>query len=121
MDAEQFQAYAETNQVLADYLDEIAQHGHGNDEHDRAAGLELLFVVASYAAYQWVRRYIDRRRGLDQAELRRLMESEIERFTAQGYSRAEALAAVIAVSKAVAAEPPSDSILSTALQALEGQ
>jgi hypothetical protein len=119
MNPEQFQRYAETNQVLADYLDEIAQQGHGDGEHDRATGLELLFVVASYAAYQWVRRYIDRRRGLDQAELRQLMAADIERFVAMGYSREEALAAVIAVSEAVAVAPPSDDVLTTAVQALE--
>lgn len=83
--------------------------------------LELLFVAASYACYLWVRTYIERRRGLNQAELRRLMEQEIERFVAHGYSRDEALAAVLAVSKAVAADPPSDTILTTALQALNGK
>jgi hypothetical protein len=119
MDHEEFQRYAETHQALADYLDDVAQTSQ-DEASGRAVGLEMLFVTASYALYLWVRTYLERRRGLDEADLRRAMLADIELLVARGYSHQEAQKTVLAVSKAVATKPPSDSVLTAALKALSG-
>ena len=75
----------------------------------------MLFAMAAYALYLWARNYLDHQRGLNEADLRELMEREIETLVEKGYSRAEALSNVRAVSKAVALRPPDDSILKAAL------
>jgi hypothetical protein len=118
MNAEQFRQSAETDQGLADYLDEIAQSA-SPAETDRSMGLDILFVTAGYALYLWVRNYLDHKRGLQEAELRRLMEAEIEKLVKKGHSREEALSAVLAVSKAVASTPPDDSVLKAGLALLK--
>jgi len=119
MDQKDFQRYAETHQELADYLDDVAQSSQ-SEAPDRAVGLEILFVTASCALYLWVRTYLERRRGLNEAELRRAMLADIERLVGQGYTHQEAQKTVLAVSKAVATKPPSDSVLTAAMKALGG-
>ncbi|HUR08785.1 MAG TPA: tetratricopeptide repeat protein [Nonomuraea sp.] len=62
------------------------------------------------------------REGLEirRAELRERMEKEIDQLVRSGYSRKEALAAVLAVSKAVAARPPDDKVLTAGLSLRNG-
>ena len=118
MNPDQFRQSAEADQRLADYLDEIAQSA-SSGESDRSIGLDILFVTAGYALYVWARNYLDHQRGLQEAELRRLMETEIDKLVKKGHSREEALSAVLAVSKAVASSPPDDSVLKAGLALLK--
>ena len=118
MEENQFQRGAETNQTLADYLDEVAQ-SVSSDQTDRSVGLDIAFAMASYALYLWTRNYLDHQRGLKEANLRELMEKEIDKFVEKGYSRAEALSNVRAISKQVALRPPDDSVLKAALSLIK--
>ena len=119
MNPQEFQHQAERNQQLADYLDEIAQDSAPTGQ-DRSVGLDFVFVVATYAVYHWVRTFVDHRRGLNEAELRRHMEAEITRFVQSGHTPEQALEAVLEVSKAVAAKPPDGALLDIARSLLDG-
>jgi hypothetical protein len=117
MDVDEFRKRAETDQVMADYLDDVSQQA-APDQADRTFGVETLFFFSAYALYLWVRNYIDHQRGLQEAELRRLMEQEIDAFVKKGFSRQQAVEAVLAVSKAVSKKPPDDSVLKAGLAAM---
>lgn len=117
MDAGQFREAVELDQRLADYVDEVAQTAAGGGG-DRTIGLEWFFVVAAHALLLYVKHHIAHRRGLQEAELRRLMEQAIDIFVQRGHSLDAALAAVQAVSKSIAIQPPDDSVLKRALALL---
>jgi hypothetical protein len=120
MDVNQFRERAETNQVLADYLDDVAQKA-AEPETARTVGVDLLFIVAAQALYLLVRNYLEHQRGLQQADLRRKMEQEIGDLVKSGYSTEQALASVIEVSKAITNNPPGDSILKAGLALLQAK
>jgi hypothetical protein len=101
MDADQFRQHAELDQVLADYLDEVAQEADA-DPARRSVALGMLFGVAAYALYRLAKNYFDHQRGLDEAELRQLMLEQVEALIQSGWTRAKALDAVQKVSKDVA-------------------
>jgi hypothetical protein len=119
MNVQEFLRKAELDQTMADYFDEVAQAA-SSTKNDRSVGLDFMFVLAGYAAYMWLKNKIDHQRGLDEAELRRLMENEIDSLVDKGQPIQVALAAVQRVSKAVAARPPDESVLAAGLALLKG-
>jgi hypothetical protein len=118
MDAEQFRQRAELDQTLPDYLDDVAQKADPDQAAHRAAAMTLLFGVAAYALYRLAKNYFDHKRGLQEAELRKLMEEEVEVLAQKGWSRDKALEVVQKVSKEVASLRPDSPVLKAALALL---
>jgi hypothetical protein len=115
-----FLEQAEKNQLLADYLDDIAQTAAPH-EGLRTSGLDVFFVVAGWALLKVIKHHLDAKRSIQEVNLRRLMEQEIDEFVARGYTRQEAVAAVVAVSKAITERPPDDAIVRAGLALLEAK
>jgi hypothetical protein len=118
VDFEQFCQHAKLDQNVADYLDDIAQTADPNHAH-RTVGLDVLFVMAAYALYRLAKNYFDHQRGLAEAELRRQLLDQVEALVKGGWSRDEALAAALAVSKEVATLRPDSPAVKGAIALLK--
>ncbi|QJW94805.1 hypothetical protein [Frigoriglobus tundricola] len=118
MDRTQFTLQAKRNEVLAAYLDEVAQGATASGH--RAAGAGLLIGVAAYALYRLVRNYFDHQKGLQEAELRQLLLQEVDNLVQKGWDKDKALAAVLEVSKAVTALSPDDPVIQAGMTIIKG-
>ncbi len=109
MDAQQFRARAEADEVLSKYLEELIEEASPCVPDRTAANdllLSLLSTVAAHALYLWLRDCVSQADLVPQALLRTGLERAIDSFARTGFTRQEATDVITAVSSALATRPP---------------
>lgn len=118
MSFSRFRQDAERDQHVADYIDGVV--ALVSDVTDRTAGVDVLFGIVAYGLYRQLKNYFDYQRGLQQATLRALLESEVATLVNSGWTHDDALRATLAISDNVAKIPSESRIITTGLSLLRG-
>lgn len=124
MDAVQFQQRAREDAALRGFLEEVAAGaGEGaEDEEPRryVTGGEVLFGIAAYALFRWLKDGFDHRRALREAEVLRQQGEVLAALIRDGLPPKQAQAAVVALLKGIARRADDDPALKAA-RALLGE
>lgn len=94
-----FRTSCELNQTIADFLDDSAQSL--SQESERTGGLEMLFGLAAYSLYRHVKNILDEQKGRRNAGLRQMMEDEVIDLASRGWTKEEALKAVLEINQTI--------------------
>jgi hypothetical protein len=113
MDALEFQQQAATDPALLAFLHEVADEVSRESDLEGPAsypitGVDLLFAVAAYAAFRFLKDYFDQRRGKMEAQLLEHQEKVIAALVADGFPPKEARATVVALLKGIAKRTDDD-------------
>jgi hypothetical protein len=121
MDALQFQHHARGDEPLRTFLQEIADEvapqvaAEQPDRYLTVTGADLLFSLAAYALYRFLKDYFDHRRARHEAELLQQQQQVVAALIQDGFPPKEAQATVVALLKGIAKRTEDDPALKTAL------